>query len=189
MYGTYRQNQTRLMSVVTRTSGPATGAAASLRDLVKSVDRDLPVSKVTTMEQLLSDSMARPRFNTLLITVFAAVGMLLAMVGIYGVISYGVTQRVHEIGVRLALGATGGDVFHLVLKKGLKLALFGVGIGLVLSLMAGRLLSTLLFGVGAKDPMTFVGLSLVVVVVTMVASYLPARRATRVDPMVALRYE
>jgi len=189
MYGTYRQNPVRLMSIVSRTTARAADMAPALRDLVKSIDRELPVSKVTTMEQLLADSIARQRFNMLLITVFAAVGMLLAMVGIYGVISYGVTQRVHEIGVRLALGATGGDVFQLVLKKGLKLALLGVAIGLVLSLIAGRLLSTLLFGVGAKDPVTFAGLALVVVAVTMLASYLPARRATKVDPIVALRYE
>jgi putative ABC transport system permease protein len=189
MYGAYRQNQSRLMSVVARTSGAGRGAAAGLRDLVKSADRDLPIGKVTTMEQLLSDSIARPRFNALLITIFAAAGLLLAAVGIFGVISYGVTQRVHEIGVRIALGASSGDVMGLVLRKGIKLALAGVAIGLVLSLAAGRLLSTLLFGVGARDPLTFIGLSVLIVGVAMLASYLPARRAMKVDPMVALRYE
>jgi putative ABC transport system permease protein len=189
MYGAYRQNPSRLMSVVARTSGGERGAVAGLRDLVKSIDRDLPLGKVTTMEQLLSDSIARPRFNALLITIFAAAGLLLAAVGIYGVISYGVTQRVHEIGVRIALGASSRDVMGLVLSKGLKLAIAGVAIGLLLSLAAGRLLSTLLFGVGARDPLTFVGLSAVIVGVAMLACYLPARKAMKVDPMVALRYE
>ncbi len=189
MYGSYRQNPARILSLVARTRGPAAGSAPAIRELVKSLDRDLPLAKVTTMEEVLADSIARPRFNAFLISIFAGVGMLLAGVGIYGVISYGVTQRVHEIGVRLALGATRSDVLKLVLGKGLKLAIAGVVIGLILATIMGRFLSSLLFGVGERDALTFIGVSALIVVVALLACYLPARRATKVDPMVALRYE
>lgn len=189
MYATYRQNPSRLLSIVARTNGPTTGMPASIRELIRSLDRDLPLGKVTTMDVVLADSIARPRFNASLLTLFAAVGMLLVAVGIYGVISYGVTQRIHEIGVRLALGATRADVLRLVLGKGLKLAAAGVGIGVVLAMVAAQFLSSLLFGVGAHDTLTFVGVSVLILLVALLACYLPARRATKVDPMVALRYE
>ncbi|MEP7272708.1 MAG: ABC transporter permease, partial [Acidobacteriota bacterium] len=189
MYGTYRQNPSRLLSMVVRMKGPATSIVPTLREKIRSLDRDIPLARVSTMEEVLADSIAAPRFNAFLIAIFAAVGMLLAAVGIYGVISYGVTQRVHEIGVRLALGATRADVLGMVLGKGLKIAALGVGIGLILAAITGRFLASLLFGVGARDPLTFASVSVLLILVAVLACYVPARRATKVDPMVALRYE
>jgi putative ABC transport system permease protein len=177
------------MTLVLRTKGEASGLATSAREVIRALDPEQPVSDVRTMESLLAKSVSRVRFNTLLLTVFALVALLLAGVGIYGVMAYSVSQRTHELGIRMALGAKQSDVMKLVLGQGLKLSLLGVAIGLSAAFGLTRLLTTLLFGVQATDPLTFVGISALLTCVASLASYLPARRATRVDPMIALRSE
>lgn len=175
--------------LVVRTSSDPLQLAAAVRNEVWAVDKDQPVSNVSTMEAILADSVARERFNMLLLAIFAAVALALAAVGIYGVMSYSVTQRTHEIGVRMALGANRSDVLKLVVGQGVKLVSVGVAIGLASAFALTRVMESLLFGVSATDPATFAVISIVLVAAAMLASYIPARRATKVDPMIALRYE
>jgi putative ABC transport system permease protein len=175
--------------LVVGTGGAPRSLASSVRATVWGIDRDQPVSDITTMEDVLSDSVARQRFSMLLLGVFAALALVLAAVGLYGVMSYSVAQRKHEIGIRMALGAQTADVLKLVIGQGLKLVSVGVGIGLAAALVLTRVMSSLLFGVSATDPATFATISLVLLGAGALASYLPARRATKVDPMIALRYE
>jgi putative ABC transport system permease protein len=141
------------------------------------------------MEQVVTQANARPRFYLLLLGTFAAVALILAAVGIYGVISYSVSRRRHEIGLRMALGAGQRDVLRLVVRQGMRVALAGAGAGLAGALLLTRLMSTLLYGVGSTDPLTFSLVTLVLTAVALVASYIPARRATRIDPLVALRHD
>jgi putative ABC transport system permease protein len=189
MYGVYTQSPRRALNLVLRTSGDPISLVTAIRSRVAAVDGDLPLSNVRTMEQILSESTLRPRFNMLLITIFAVVAMTLASVGVYGVISYSVSQRTHEIGVRIALGAHPGDIFKMVVGQGLRLAIVGVGVGVVAAFALTRVMEGLLYGVQATDPLTFVAISVGLTAIVLMASYLPALRATKVDPMISLRYE
>jgi putative ABC transport system permease protein len=177
------------MTLVVRTKSAPTAVAAAARDVIRRLDPEQPVADVRTMESLIGVSIARARFNTLLLAIFATVALLLAVVGIYGVMAYSVSARTHEIGVRMALGAQRGDVLRLVVRRGMALALGGVAIGVAASLALTQLMKSLLFNVSAIDPLTFVGVPLLLSIVALAACLIPARRATKVDPMVALRYE
>lgn len=177
------------MSLVVRTSMTQPSYASSLRRILADLNADVPVSDVETMRTIVSESMAAPRSTTSLFAIFAALALILGAVGIYGVISYSVAQRTHEIGIRMALGASRNDVLRLVLDQGFKLALTGVLVGAGGALVLARVLSSLLFGVTPSDPPTFLAVAAVLCAVAVLASYIPARRAMRVDPMVALRYE
>ena len=160
-----------------------------IRTEVKKADPELPLYNVRTLEEYVSGSVAQRRFTALLLGIFAGVALLLAAVGLYGVMSYGVAQRTHEIGVRLALGADSGDVLRLVVGQGLRLTLLGVVLGWLGALGVSRFLSGLLYGIAGNDPATFAEVAAVFVAVALAACYVPARRAMRVDPLVALRYE
>jgi len=177
------------MSLVVRAASDPSGLTAAIRSSVQAVDKDQPVYNIQTMEQFLAESIAQRRFNVLLLSVFAALALILAAVGIYGVMSYSVTQRTHEIGIRMALGAQGRDVLRLVVGQGLVLCLIGVGVGLLAAFVLTRFLASLLYGVSAIDFATYTAVSLLITVVAFLASYIPARRAARIDPMIALRYE
>src|SRR5262245_54241217 len=178
------------LSFAVRASGGAPSALTqSVRAAVLAVDRNQPIFDVKPLRQIVVDSIALRRLALLLLSVFATVALALAAAGIYGVMAYAVEQRTHEIGVRMALGARGGDVLRLVVRQGLKLALCGVALGLAVALALTRLMEALLFGVSATDPVTFVGIALLLLVVALAACWIPARRATKVDPMIALRCE
>jgi putative ABC transport system permease protein len=189
MYLPMRQVPVRGMTLVVRTVGAPLGVAPPLRSDIWAADRNLAIAQVRTMNELVSSSITQQRFIVLLLGCFAVLALVLAAVGIYGVMSYSVTQRTHEIGIRLALGARNTNVLALVLRSGMMLAVIGAAMGVAGALALTRLMSTLLFGVTPKDASTFVGLSLGLLAVALVACYLPARRATKVDPLVALRYE
>jgi putative ABC transport system permease protein len=165
------------------------GLVEAVRQAVWSIDPKLPLSGVRTMDEVVKRSMARTSFTMLLLGIGAAVALLLGAVGIYGVISYVVSQRTQEIGVRMALGAQRGDVFGMVLKEGLLLAVLGIGAGLAFSLLATRAMTALLYGVSATDPATFTAVPLLLALVALLASYVPARRAAEVEPLEAIRYE
>jgi putative ABC transport system permease protein len=189
-YVPYTQAPESYMALVVRAKvGNASGVAAGVRGAIREWDREQYVPAVEPMTQLIAESVADRRFNALLLGLFAFTALLLASVGIYGVTSYTVAQRTHEIGVRLALGARPADVLRLVLWQGLRLILFGVAVGIVAALALTRLLAGMLYGVSATDPPTFTAIALILTAVALVACYVPARRATKVDPMVALRYE
>ena len=190
-YEPYGQHDvpTNSLNVAVRAARDPASLASALRAAVWGLDRQLAVAQVRTMDQVISESTAPRRFNLFLLGGFAVLAVALAAIGIYGVITYSVAQRTHEIGVRMALGAQQVDVLELVVGQGLKLTLMGVGIGIIGALGMTRFLSSLLYGVKATDPVTFVGVSILLAAVALLASYVPARRATKVDPMAALRYE
>jgi putative ABC transport system permease protein len=177
------------MSLAVRTSGDPMQMVAAVREQVWAGDKDLPISNLETMERLMANSVAPRRFNLLLLGVFALVGLALAGVGLYGVMSYTVTQRTREIGVRMALGANTGDVLRLVIGEGMKLALIGASLGLGGALALTRLLKTLLFDVSTTDPLTYIVIAAVLMMVALLACWIPARRAAGMDPLVSLRVE
>ena len=182
-------NQSPWMNIVVRTTTDPTSLAAPIRKEVRAIDPDQPVAAVRTMEEWVGRAVSAPRYRTGLLALFAFVALVLASTGIYGVMSYSVTQRTHEIGVRMALGARRLDVLKLVVRQGMTLVVIGVALGVAAALALTRVMSTLLFGMTAKDPVTFVAVAALLTFVAFVACYLPARRATKVDPLVALRYE
>ncbi len=175
--------------LVVRTKGDPAQLAGAVRDAIWAVDKDQPISKVQTMDHVLATAVSRERFQTLLLALFATLALVLACVGLYGVISYAVVQRTHEIGVRMALGAQPADVLRLVINQGMLLTLIGLAIGIAGALAVTRVMTEMLFGVTATDPLTFAGVPIVLGVIALLACYVPARRATKVDPLVALRYE
>ncbi|HJZ82783.1 MAG TPA: ABC transporter permease [Pyrinomonadaceae bacterium] len=177
------------MTIAIRTRGDSSNMAAAARNVIRQLDPDQPIGEVITMNGLMARSVARSRFNSTLLAIFSVVALVMAAVGIYGVMSYAVLQRTHEIGVRMALGAQRADVLKLILKQGIILAVTGVLVGLAGSFGLTRLISTLLFEVAATDKTTFAAVAIGLFAITFIASYIPARRATRVDPLVALRYE
>ncbi|MEY2498980.1 MAG: hypothetical protein QOD12_2536 [Verrucomicrobiota bacterium] len=189
MYIPHRQSPWPEMTLVLRASANGAGLASAARAQISLMDRELPVAKVMTMEQGLKDSVAQPRFRALLLGLFAALAIMLGAIGLYSVMAYSVSQRTNEIGVRMALGANAGDVMKMILREGSALVALGLIIGLAGAFGLTRLLASLLFGVGAGDPLTYAGVSILLALVAMLACYLPARRATKVDPMVALRCE
>ncbi|HEX8140370.1 MAG TPA: ABC transporter permease [Pyrinomonadaceae bacterium] len=189
MYTPLAQVQRRAMTLVARTSGAPLSLVPNVRHELTSLDKDQPLYNVQTMEQVLAHSISRQRFQMLLIAIFASVGLVLASVGIYGVISYSVTQRTHEIGIRMALGAQARDVLKMILGQGMILTLVGVGVGVAVALLLTRVMASLLFGVSATDPLTFIAVSVLLAFVALLACLIPARRAMKVDPMEALRYE
>jgi predicted permease len=177
------------VAVVLRTEGDPTAVMSSVRRAVEEIDPREVVYNVQTMNEVVSNSFAARRLSMILLGVFAALALLLACVGIYGVISYLVGQRTHEIGVRIALGAQRSDVLRLVIGHGARMALLGVAIGVGTALGLTRLMANQLFGVSAHDPLTFAGVAMLLTLVAIAACYVPARRAMRVDPMIALRHE
>jgi predicted permease len=189
MYLPHLQFPTSGLTVLVRTSGDPLSLAGAVRDEVRAIDKDVPVTHIQTMDQVFGASLAQQRFSMLVVGLFAVLALALSTIGIYGVMAYSVSRRAHEIGVRMALGARAGQVMKLVLKEGMTLALAGIAIGLVGAFALTRVMATLLFGVGAKDPLTFISVALVLAAVALAACFIPARRATKVDPLVALRYE
>jgi putative ABC transport system permease protein len=176
-------------TIVARTSTAPLSLVNPVRQQIQAVDKDMPVFDVATMEQLVYSSVSEPRFHMLLLGIFAAIALVLAAAGIYGVMFFSVVQRTQEIGVRLALGAEFRDIFKLVVRQGMILALTGLGVGLTGALGLTRVISGLLYGIAPNDPLTFMTVSFILTGVALAACTIPARRATKVDPMVALRYE
>jgi putative ABC transport system permease protein len=183
------QDSQRALILAVRTNADPASMVAAVRQEILAVDKDQPVANIRTMTEVISTSVAPQRLSTMMFLIFACVALVLAAVGIYGVMAYSVSQRTHEIGIRMALGAQRGDVLRMVIKEGMTLALIGVVIGLAASYALTRVISTLLYDVSVTDPAIFVGLSLLLALVALLACGIPARRATKVDPMVALRYE
>ena len=185
---TAQMNRWFLTSWIIRTTGPVK-LDETLRQILKNVDSDLPVARIRPMTQVVSGSITEQRFTTTMMTSFAALALLLTTVGLYGVLSYQVSQRTQEIGIRVALGAQSNDVVKLFARQGLGLTLIGVAIGLVAALMLVRFVSSMLFEISATDLSTFALIPVLLVAVSMIACLIPALRATRVDPMIALRYD
>jgi putative ABC transport system permease protein len=177
------------MSVVVRTTVDPAGLSPEIRRIVAEVDRSAPVSEVKTMEHIVDEAVTQPRFNLFLLGLFGGIALLLSAAGIYGVTAYAVTQRTREFGIRMALGAQVADVLRMILGQGMLLIGAGVVIGLGASFALMRLLKSLLFGVSVTDPLTFAAIAVVLMSVALLACYIPARRATKVDPLIALRYE
>ncbi|MBA3805043.1 MAG: FtsX-like permease family protein, partial [Acidobacteria bacterium] len=189
IYTSYLQDPFAGMSFVVRSAVEPPSLVPAVREAVRQIDKAQPIAEVREMEQIVSEAASQPRFNSLLLSLFAGVALLLAAAGIYGVMSYSVTQRTHEIGLRMALGAQTRDVLRLIVGQCIRLTLLGLALGLVSAFALTRVMSTLLYGVDPNDVPTFAGGATLLMVVALLACYLPARRATKVSPLVALRYE
>jgi len=189
LYLPYQQNSWNWGNFFVRTTNDQAGLTRSFTEAIRASDKTVPITGVKPLTEAISDTVAQARFYTLLFALFGGTGLLLTMTGIYGVISYTVAQQTQEIGIRMALGARGADVLKLVIGQGMVLTFIGIGLGLAGALGLTRLMQTLLFGISATDPLTFVVVALALALVAFVACYVPARRATKVDPMIALRYE
>ena len=187
VYVPYRQSNAPIRYFAIRTVSNPAAFAEMARKTLASLDPNQALTGLNTMDELVDRNLARPRFNSLLLVWLAGLGTVLAAVGIYGMISYSVTQRTQEIGIRMAMGAQTKDVLSIVMKQGFVLSSFGAALGLIASLILTRLMGSLLFGVSATDPVTFFGIGLLLIVVALMASYVPARRAALLDPMVTLR--
>jgi len=188
-YFAFAQNPSDDMTVVVKASGDPNQLIAAVRQQVKTIDPDQPIYSVRTMDEIRAESVAPERLNLTLLSIFAGIALVLAIVGIYGVMSYSVTQRTHEIGIRMAIGAQPRDVFRMIIGQGMMLVLIGVGLGLVGAFALTRLMATMLFGVEPTDPATFAAIAVLLTGVALVACYVPGRRATKVDPVISLRYE
>ncbi len=189
MYIPYPQTPWAAMYLVARTASVPQNFAPIIRDEILAVDKDQSVARVKTMEQIVSESVSQRRLSMLLLILFAGLALVLAAVGIYGVMAYSVSQRRHEIGIRLALGAQQINVIKLIVRQAMGMALVGVSLGLAAAFLLTRVMSSMLYGVSATDPITFVAVSLIMGGVALLACYVPARQATKVDPIIALRYE
>ena len=193
MYLPYRQADALLpvfqLSIVLRTVGEPQAQASTLRSAVAEIDSNQPIVRIRTMEENISTNVAQPKFRTWLIGIFAGLALVLAAIGIYGVMSYTVTHRTNEIGIRVTLGAQPSDVFRKIVGEGLQLTLIGVGAGIIAAFALTRVLKNFLYGISASDPLTFAGVAVLLTLVAVAACFFPARRATRVDPIIALRYE
>jgi putative ABC transport system permease protein len=188
-YYSYAQVPANGMTVIIKGTSDPNQLMSSVRAAVKEIDPDQPIFSPRTMNEIRAESVAPERLNLTLLSLFAGIALVLAIVGIYGVMSYSVTQRTHEIGIRMAIGARPRDVFSMILGHGMKLTFIGVGIGLVLAFGLTRLMETMLFGVKPTDAATFMVISVLLVTVALLACYLPGRRATKVEPTISLRYE
>jgi putative ABC transport system permease protein len=177
------------MSFVLRTSIEPAALTAAVRQAGREVDKAQPISDIRTMESIVSEAVTQPRFNLILLGIFGGIALLLSASGIYGVMAYTVSQRTREIGIRMALGAQAGNVLRMVMKQGLRLTVIGIALGVLASLLLTRYLASLLFGISATDTWTFTVVSLFLTGVALLACFVPARRAAKTDPMVALRYE
>jgi putative ABC transport system permease protein len=187
-YRPYLQSPSSLMAVAVRTTTDPSGLMAAARKAILEVDPNQPIYDIKTMSQRLSASVAPRRLSMLLFASFAAIALVLAAVGVYGVVSYSVNRQTREIGIRMALGARGVDVLRLVIGQVLLLTVGGVMVGLAAAFALARLMTSMLYGISATDPTTFAGVSLILITVALLAAYIPARRATRVDPVIALRF-
>jgi putative ABC transport system permease protein len=189
MYVAYAQYAPPTMSLVVRAVADPSTLAAALHETVRTIDKDETLSKIRPLDDIVTSSVSQPRFSSLLMSLFAGLAVTLAAIGIYGVMAYSVSQRTNEIGIHMSLGAGQSDVLKMVVWQGMKLAMAGALIGIVGSVLFGRFLATMLYGVKPSDPFTFVLVSIGLFAVSLAANYIPARRAMRVDPMTALRYE
>jgi putative ABC transport system permease protein len=186
-FTSYRQEGETYLTIGVKTDGDPTHALPMLRSAIRELDKSLPLTGVTTMDKVAGSSLGRRRFSMLLLSVFAVVSLVLAVVGAYGVMAYSVSARTPELGVRIALGATSRNILGLVLGQGIMTSALGIGIGIVAALLSGRALRGLLYGIEATDFATFAGVAFVLLAASLAAAFIPARRATRLDPVTALR--